>query len=513
MTLKAATSKYYWIVLILFLVGAYFPLFLKLSGAPIRQWDESLFALRAYQVANKGQLLFNFDEIPGGLTHTNGKPPLITLVQAASFKVLGYNELALRLPIAFLALATVLYLLYFFKRHFNAPWQGLLTGAVLLTTSGYIHDHAARTGDQDVALAFFVLLAICNFYLYLQNTEQRRYLFLFVLSITAGFLTKSVVVLFTAPAWLLYAIYKKKLKFLITSKYTYLAALFFVAAVIAVYLGIELMHGGYLKHVWEHEIGGRYSNTIHGHVGAWYYYFHQLWHFQFMPWVLLLPVFFVLLLRGHFGKQKDLLLLVAMAAMVHLAVVSSAQTKLAWYLVGALPLLAIMSAAVLNVGLKALWGRLSYKGSAFQAVALTVIVLLVLIYPYVSTIYRVGDVKPGHYEEHACDLMKRMRVDYPELKRYSLLDKTFFSGPLFYMNAWNDHDGFNVERVVWPSVNGFSEGDVIVLCNDVDKKWLNEHFEYSIMMEDLPCQTVRVLGAVQLNGAETLSEDEGESIL
>lgn len=513
MTIKAISAKYYWIVLILFLIGAYFPLFLRLDGASIRQWDESLFALRAYQVANQGQLLFNFEEIPGGEVHTNGKPPLITLVQAASFKLFGFNELALRLPIALLALCTVFYLIQFYRKHLNAPWEGLLVGSVLLTTAGYTHDHVSRTGDHDAALAFWALLAICNLYLYLQNTDKKRYLFFFALSITAGFLTKSVVVLFTAPAWLMYVLYKRKLKFLLTSGATYLSVLMMVAIIVGVYLGIELMHSGYLKHVWEHEIGGRYSNIIHGHKGSWYYYFHQLWHFQFMPWVLLLPVFIVLLWKGLFSGRRDFLLLVSMSAVVHFGVVSSAQTKLPWYLAGALPLLAIMVAAVLIEGFKYLWKRLETKGRKAQVVYLLLTTIVVFAYPYIATIYRVSDVNPRHNEEHACDLMKRMKLDHPDLKRYTLLDKTFFSGPLFYMNVWNDHEGFNIERIVTPADDHFKIGDVIVLCGDVDKQWLNEHFSYETMMFDLPCITVKLTRTAQTVGADISSVTEGESIL
>lgn len=509
MTTNSTAGKYYWPILILFLIGAYFPLFLKLDSAMIRQWDESLFALRAYQVANEGQLLFNFNEIDGGQPHTNGKPPLVTLLQAASFKLLGYNELALRLPIAMFALATVLYLLYFFKRHLNAPYTGIVVGGVLLTTAGYVHDHAARTGDQDAALAFWLVLAVTNFYLYLKDTNKHRYLFYFALSIAAGFLTKSVVMLFTAPAWMVFAIYQKKLKFLFTSKYTYMAIGLVLALIVSVYVGIELMHGGYLKHVWEHEIGGRYSNVIHGHEGAWYFYLHQLWHFQFMPWILLLPVALVLVLQKRFATVNDFMVLTFLVVGCHLLVVSTAQTKLPWYLVGAMPFLAILSGSTLAYLLSVFWGYFSKKNEKAAVWATTVLVILIWAYPAAATYLRVIDDRPGQPEEYACEILKGVHDRHQQIKTFYMLDGVFFSGPLFYMNVWNDHEGYDISRVFKPEDASFELGDHVLVCNPDYYLWLQQHFVLMDIEKNERCKFVQLIDKVQLSG-DTPSTEEGE---
>lgn len=513
MTTNSTVRKYYWPALILFLVVAYFSLFLKLDSAVVRQWDESLFALRAYQVASEGQLLFNFSEIDGGQPHTNGKPPLVTLIQAASFKLLGYNELALRLPIALFALATVLYLLYFFKRHLNAPFTGLLVGGVLLTTAGYVHNHAARTGDQDAALAFWLVLAVTNFYLYLKDTGKQRYLFFFALSIAAGFLTKSVVMLFTAPAWLLFAIYQKKLKFLLASRYTYMAIGLVLALIVSVYVGIEMMHSGYLKHVWEHEIGGRYSNVIHGHKGAWYYYLHQLWHFQFMPWILLLPVALVLLYKKRFAAMNDFIVLMFMVVACHLLVVSTAQTKLPWYLVGAMPFLAVIAGAALGNLLTLLWGGVSEKSENKALLATTLIVLVIWVYPAVSTYLRIVDQRPEHSEEYACELMKLVYSRYPDMNDYTILDGSFFTAPLFYMSVWNDHEGYSIKRTGKRSDGVFKVGDRILVCNSEYDQWLKERFVYKDIEKNDRCKFIELTGAVQFSGDTLSAEDDPESIL
>lgn len=483
--------RLYWLVLLVVMVAAYFPLFLHLDAAPIRQWDESLFALRAFYLAEEGELLGNFNQIEAcDFNHPNGKPPLVTLLQAGFFKIFGYTELALRLPVALFGLATVLYLLYFFKRHVQLPWLGVLSTLVLLTTAGYTTLHVSRTGDHDAAVAFFVLVAVTNFYRYLKHPERRRYLIICTLSIVAGFLTKSVVAFFTVPALLLYSWHQQQLKWLLTSKATYWAVAGAIAAIALAFSAIEFMNPGYLSHVWQHEIAGRYSETIHGHYGPWYYYLEQLATVQFTPWLFILPLLpLAFIWNRKKGEGNDLLTLILLAAVSYLLVISGAQTKLPWYLAGTLPLLAILAAAVLHSGLQWFWNNFRLPKPVLFSIT-AVLILFIFSWPYYRTLERITTHTPEHTEEQAVWLMKRNHRTRPEMKAYTLFSGRFFSGPLFYTNVWNTQQGFQIDKVSHNTPSAFSKRDTVLVCEETYKKGLREYFSFEILDSEWPCELV-----------------------
>ena len=72
----------------LFLLFCYFTIFHHLGLQPIQSWDEGLFAMRAYFLAETGQLMPAFTVFDETFTHPNIKPPFTTYFQALSFKLL-----------------------------------------------------------------------------------------------------------------------------------------------------------------------------------------------------------------------------------------------------------------------------------------------------------------------------------------------------------------------------------------------------------------------------------------
>ncbi|MCB0844496.1 MAG: hypothetical protein KDE26_14675, partial [Bacteroidetes bacterium] len=48
-----------WGPIVLFAIAAYFPIFLHLGSFPLKNFDESLFAMRAYKMAHEGEYLYN----------------------------------------------------------------------------------------------------------------------------------------------------------------------------------------------------------------------------------------------------------------------------------------------------------------------------------------------------------------------------------------------------------------------------------------------------------------------
>ena len=87
------------LVLLSFLGMLSWSLFYDLEGIDMNVLDESLFALRAYQLYENGTFLQNFNQFEGLYDHPSTKLPFVTLLQAASFHLFGPSVWALRLPI------------------------------------------------------------------------------------------------------------------------------------------------------------------------------------------------------------------------------------------------------------------------------------------------------------------------------------------------------------------------------------------------------------------------------
>jgi 4-amino-4-deoxy-L-arabinose transferase-like glycosyltransferase len=140
------------------------PLFLHLGKLPIRIWDEARLAMNAYEMAENGNLLVTHFE--GKPDMWNTKPPLMIWLQAGFIKILGFNEMALRLPAAIAGFFTCMMMVYFSVRYWKNYIPGMIASLVLVTANGYVHIHASRTGDYDAPLARFTtvfLLAIFIF--------------------------------------------------------------------------------------------------------------------------------------------------------------------------------------------------------------------------------------------------------------------------------------------------------------------------------------------------------------
>lgn len=94
-----------------FAVACYFPLFLHLDHMSVRLWDEGRRAVNAFEMAQSGNYLVTSYEGKPEMWGT--KPPFLLWCQVFFMKIIGYNEVALRLPSALAALATIIMLVLF----------------------------------------------------------------------------------------------------------------------------------------------------------------------------------------------------------------------------------------------------------------------------------------------------------------------------------------------------------------------------------------------------------------
>src|SRR5438128_2321643 len=110
---------------------AAFNLLFRLGGEVVHEWDESLYAISAWEMATGGDWLGT--TFLGTLDYYNTKPPLNVWLIALAFKAFGRTLISLRLVSALSAWSTIFVLQQWARRCFGPP-VALFASAVLATT-------------------------------------------------------------------------------------------------------------------------------------------------------------------------------------------------------------------------------------------------------------------------------------------------------------------------------------------------------------------------------------------
>ncbi len=392
---KRIDPDYFFIAV--FLLLAYFPIFLHLDGPPVFNWDESLFGMRMLYLVDHGKLLTSFSEYEGVFPIGNYKPPLITFLQALLFMLLGpdYLELSLRLPSALSTLGILILFLWISKDLTSRFYLGMLSGLILLTSGGFLNLHIARTGDHDAPLAFLNLAALLAFWYYQKSTSQRsnkKYLFAFTLLVILAFLTKTIAAFFFFPGMLIYLLLQKRLVPILRDPWIYLSALLIAGAIGTYYAYMDTIFPDFYR-----TEGGqvvRFTRTLSGHAHGFSYYLERLYTHSFFPWLFLLPFGIVHLLSRPGNPLKDLNLLFLLVCLSHYVTISFSATKLSWYDAYLIPLLSFLAATglvqILRFSADRLFPEKPPLKKAFWAIAL----ILIFLFPYRSTLGRVYHHQP-----------------------------------------------------------------------------------------------------------------------
>jgi 4-amino-4-deoxy-L-arabinose transferase-like glycosyltransferase len=485
--------KIKWGAIILFALVAYFPLFLHLGSFPLKNFDESLFAIRAYKMAHYGEYLYNFRDLPDGPSSTNVKPTFFTTIQALSYKIIGYNELALRIPVALCVVLLLFYFLRFSKQETGSYLFGFFCGMVLLTSIGFIRVHVARTGDHDAPLAVFGWLSLLYFFKYLQNDRQSsRDLWIFTFFLIAGTLTKSVSGLFFCPAMLLYSLYKKQFVALLKTRDFWLAIAAFVISVGSFYVIREIEHPGFWKFIVKGELGGRYLGTLNGHNFPWYWYAVRLYKIKFMPWLLLLPVGIGLMITDKNRRLADFGVLMTLAGITWMTVISTAQTKLEWYDASLYPVMAMLVGYVLYRAYQLVMSYVPIKSNALRSGLTVLIFILVFAFPYKKIIEKVYQPKDIDYPgERYGLLISQVKNKYPDLKEFTIQYNSFSTHILFYQLVYNQHRGYHISRIDKPEEARV--GMTVMSCDPNDVKYLEENFVVEPITGKEGCKLLRLL--------------------
>ncbi len=440
------------IIFLLFLIFAYFPIFLHLDTFSIVEWDESLFALRAFKLSYSGDFLNNFSEFAGLGHHPNTKYPLITIVQAIFFKLMGYNELALRLPSALITLSLVLVIIYFFTKEIKDKTAGYFSAMVLLTSSGFVDLHITRTGSHDIFLVFFTIMILFTFYKFIHNGLSKKYLYQLAFLFILGFLTKGVMIFFIFPAFVIYAFIQKKIITILKMPVLYVCLGIVIAAITGYFLFREMQYPGFFKIYLEYEAIGRFNQYFDNHKQYFWFYLDKLYNNKFHFWISFLPFSLIFIISKKFKPYKNFLLLIWISTLLYFLIISVAKTKLIHYTATLYPLCSMLIGFSLSKLIRILNDHIEYKNKYKIYLVYILFIISIFNFPYKEVIKQ-------------------------NMQQSKHVGGTFFDKVLLKLK--NKHKTFSVAPNGWNSSIAFYVNVLNKLYNyDITIKGAKEQFKY-----------------------------------
>lgn len=468
-------SKYFKYIVLMVLI--YMPVFGFLDTLPIRIWDEARLAINAYEMFNNNDFIVTY--FMGEPDMWNTKPPLLIWTQVFFMKIIGVNELAIRLPSAFSAFFTCIALLIFSTKYLKTPWIGLLAAFVLITSNGYIEIHASRTGDYDTMLTLFTTLSGLLFFSYCE-TKKSEHLYLFFLFTAMAVLTKSVTGLMFLPAILLYSVIQKQLLPLFKNKHFYLGVLSFLVLVVGYYVLRETYNPGYISAVYDNELGGRYLEVNDGHNQGFWFYYDNFINYQLSLWFLLIPIGLVIGFVINNKKINRLTLFTSLMVFTFFMVISTAKTKLGWYDVPLYPYLAIIIAISLNFFIFELLNNFKQTNRLItKNVTLIILLILIGITPYQKIIEKTYKPKEHGWKdfyEISYYLKDAVKGKHHLDNQYVLYDG-YNAHNQFYLNVLNDK-GIKISFKEWTKLEPM---DISIAQQAHIKQYVEEHYENEII--------------------------------
>lgn len=495
-----ATRTPRWLVPLLFVLTAVWPLFMHLDTLPLRVWDEARQAISAYEMLHNGDLLVA--HFYGQPDMWSTKPPLLIWIQTALFALLGPGELALRLPSAIAAFLTGWFLLRFTTRALNAPWLGLVACLMLYTSDGYIHMHVARSGDYDALLVLFMTTSAWTLFRWTADGRPRDLLWFFVL-LTLGVLTKSIQALLFVPGLAIFLFFSRKVPTLLKQRMFYIGMALFVAVVGGFYLLRESVNPGYLQAVWNNELGGRYGSALEGHHQPWNFYITMLMEHHFVSWWLLVPLGLFIGLAHRDEHIRRWTWLLAGMGSIYLYVISSAGTKLEWYSAPLFPVLCGLAAIPVHVLLQ--WTFTEGRSGAFltKRVLPWALLFMVFLQPYSSIIGRTYFPKeyPWERDLYAVSAYLHRAVRGGPLEADVFCHDTYNAHLTFY--AWLLKDQGRSLRSV--SKHELEPGMRAMAGEATVKETIEQLYAYRVVHEDGALRIYEILGRHQANAHEPAS--------
>lgn len=332
-------EKCYYIILIVILLIASFNIFYNLGVIPIYSWDEARHGVSAYEMIKNGNYIVNTYAYKND--YWNLKPPISFWAIAMGYKIAGFNALGLRLFSAFAAIITIV-LVAIFSLNIYGRLTSLIATTVLTTTIPFVTEHCARTGDADAIYVLFFTISVMSLILMERST---KWLYLFGLSFSAAFLSKSFHAGNIFFIGILYLVFSKNL-FKLTLKQI-LALVLSASFPILIWAILRYSNDGiaFFKTMIEFDLMARTSRPLEGHIGGKCYYIEHLqWSYFYWNLVFVAVSMAYLTIAHRYITDRKLIncnLIIWLSMIIPFILYTISKTKISWYVLPIYPAAAI----------------------------------------------------------------------------------------------------------------------------------------------------------------------------
>ncbi len=328
---------------------AAFNLTFRVNREFVSEWDESLYAISAWEMQDSGNWI-GFTTF-GQLDYSNTKPPLNVWLLVLSFKAFGRGIVSMRVPSIVAAWLTVLALMLWARRRFG-PSIGLVAGTVLATTFGFLHVHSGRQANTDPLFTLLLLLIVITLSVDEHQPWQRLWLGPLL---AASFLLRGMGVLMPLAIVVIVDVLRRRgwRERLVPSVLTAVLA----AVPVGAWAWARYRLDGWLffKGLLGYDFVARSVRVLDGHSGGPFYYLnilvkhHYDWLAAALVAVIVCPAILAAARKAlYFWRSEDGLPVVIFAwAASTLLIPTFMVTKLPWYLNTFYPLFALGVAAAL----------------------------------------------------------------------------------------------------------------------------------------------------------------------
>jgi 4-amino-4-deoxy-L-arabinose transferase-like glycosyltransferase len=315
---------------------AAFNLTFRLGSEIVTEWDESLYAISAWETFRSHNWVGT--TFMGSLDYYNTKPPLNVWLIALAFKVFGPSLLSLRIWSIAAAWATVAIFQRWVRVTVGAE-VALAASLILATSFGFIYDHAGRSGNTDALFTLLMTLTVVT--LWSAQNRDWRLVWLGPIAATAFMLRGMAVLmpltLVAAAEWLRAARGHRT-----RERLPIAAALLLFAAPVAWWMVSRwrLDEWRFISRIFTYDFAARTLMVIENHPGTPLYYLNILQRNQ-LEW-LIAGVVISLLSQAEARRLLRLLpfwtatdsstMLAGAWAAIALLIPTLMRTKLSWYL-------------------------------------------------------------------------------------------------------------------------------------------------------------------------------------
>jgi 4-amino-4-deoxy-L-arabinose transferase-like glycosyltransferase len=353
---------------------ALFNLTFRLGREIVMQWDESLYAVSAWEMVKSGNWIAT--TFLGELDYYNTKPPLNVWLIALSFKAFGINLWSLRLPCVLSAWASVAVMMFWTRRCAGSA-IAVVTGLVLSTCFGFLYVHSGRNANTDATFALIFILMVLA--LWASDRVPWRAVWIGPL-LAATFLLRGPAALMFVV--LIGAYWVAREDWLRGRKRVAAAALLLFLVPVIAWLTARwrIDQERFVVRMFGYDLMARTARPLEGHAGSPFYYLnilakhHYDWLLAALVAVLIVPGWHLRLLPLLRSWRRNAFTIALVAwALVGLAVPTLISTKVPWYLNHSYPVFAVGVAALVVNGFSAARGRRGRTALLVIALAVAVV--------------------------------------------------------------------------------------------------------------------------------------------